>query len=181
VLRRSAARPNRRFHSGIFALLHDIAPSLPSDLIRADVIIRRQRFILHSVGKHQLIPVPPFPTQFDDVCTHLPLLDQWAVDECWHSDNGFLVADAIGDGTALAISDGSYKNERGTSAFLLQGLSKEQGRILGVDCTPGDPSDQSAYRAELSGISGILATLSIICQIHQISPVQSGKNRSGWR
>jgi hypothetical protein len=72
VLRRSAARPNRRLHSGVFAPLQDIAPSLPPDLIRADVSTRRQRFILHSVGEHLLIPVPPAPLQLEDVCTHLP-------------------------------------------------------------------------------------------------------------
>jgi hypothetical protein len=116
-----------------------------------------------------MIPVPPFPTKLDDVCTHLPLPEQWAVDECWHSDNGFLVANAIKDGSALAIRDGSYENERGTSAFLLQGPSKEQGHILGVNRTPGNPSDKSPYRAELSGISCILATLSMLSQIHQIS------------
>jgi hypothetical protein len=161
VLRRSAARPNRCLHSGVFALLRDIAPSLLSDLIRAAVSTRRQRFIIHSIGTHVQIPVPPFPTQLNDISTHLPLLDQWAVDECGHSDNGFLVADAIRNGSALAISDGSYKNKRGTyknkrgtSAFLLHGPSKEQGRILGVNHTPGNPSDQ---------------TLSIICQIHPIS------------
>jgi hypothetical protein len=49
-LRCSAARPNRRLHSGGFALLNDSAPSLPSDLIRADVSTRRQRFILQSVA-----------------------------------------------------------------------------------------------------------------------------------
>jgi hypothetical protein len=145
-------------------------------LIRADVSTRRQRFILQSVGKHLMTPLPSIPTQLDDVCTHLPLSDQWAVDKCWHSDNGCLVADAIKDGSALAISNGLYKNERGTSAFLLQGPSKEQGRIIGVNRTPGNPSNQSPYRTELSGISGILATLSILCQIYQIS---SGAVRIG--
>jgi hypothetical protein len=78
VLRRSAARPNRCLHSGVLALLNDIAPSLPSDLIRADVSTRCQRFILQSVGEHLMTPVPPIPTQLDDVCTHLPRPDQWA-------------------------------------------------------------------------------------------------------
>jgi hypothetical protein len=168
TLRRSAARPNRRLHQGVFAIVQDPSPTLPKDLLRADVSVRRARFLLHSVGAHLLVPSRPPPTTLDDASKALPRLDQWAIDECWHSDNGLHLATALRHGTALAISDGSYKQDRGTSAFLLQGPLKAQFRILGVNRTPGAPADQSAYRAELSGISGILALLSLLCQIHQI-------------
>jgi hypothetical protein len=94
--------------------------------------------------------------------------NKWTIDECWHSDNGLHMVTALRNGTALAISDGSHKHNRGTSAFLLQCPLKERFRILGVNRTPGAPDDQSAYRAELSGTSGILALLSLLCQIHEI-------------
>jgi hypothetical protein len=45
---------------------------------------------------------------------------------------------------------------------------KTEHHILGVNHTPGNPSDQSPYRAELSSISGILCLLSLLCQIHDI-------------
>jgi hypothetical protein len=45
---------------------------------------------------------------------------------------------------------------------------KTEHHIIGVNRTPGNPSDQSPYRAELSGISGILSLLSLLCQIHDI-------------
>jgi hypothetical protein len=95
------------------------------------------------------------------------LLNQWALDKIWHTDNGSHVAGAIRQGTALAISDGSYKQDHGTSAFLLQGpFLKTEHRIIGVNRTPSNPSDQLPYRAELSGISGILSLLLLLCQIH---------------
>jgi hypothetical protein len=168
VLRRTAARPSRRLHQGVFGLLIDADPTLPMDLIRSDVSRRRERFILHSFGAHLQVPLRPVPIDLDSCLPPIPLLDQWALDEIWHTYNGSHVAGAIRQGTALAISNGYYKQDRGTSAFLLQGPLKTEHRILGVNRTPGNPSDQSPYRAELSGISGILSLLSLLCQIHDI-------------
>jgi hypothetical protein len=125
TLRRSAARPNRRLHQGVFASVQDTSPVLPKDLIRADVSVHCDRFVLHSTGEHLLVPSRPVPTTLNDASEALPLLDQWAIGKCWHSDNGLRLATAIRHGTALTISDGSYKQDRGTSAFLLQGPLKE--------------------------------------------------------
>jgi hypothetical protein len=133
-----------------------------------DASRRWARFILYSVGDHLQVPLRPVPLDLDSCLPSIPLFDQWALDEIWHTDNGSHVAGAIQQGTALAISDGSYKQDRGTSAFLLQGPLKTEHRILGVNRTPGNPSDQSPYRAELSGILGILSLLSLLCQIHDI-------------
>jgi hypothetical protein len=77
TLRRSAARPNRRLHQGVFASTQDRSPLLPQDLLRADVSVRRARFLLHSVGKHLLVPSRPAPTTLDNASMALPLLDQW--------------------------------------------------------------------------------------------------------
>jgi hypothetical protein len=87
-LRRSASRPYRRLHQGVFAHVQDKSPVLPPDLIRADVSVRRERFLLHSAGTHLLVHYSPPPTTLDDASESLPLLDLRVIDETWHSDNG---------------------------------------------------------------------------------------------
>jgi hypothetical protein len=167
----------RRLHQGVFGLLIHADLTLQTDLIWADVSRRRERFILHSVGAHLQVPLRPDPFDLDSCLPSIPLLDPWALDKIWHTDNGSHVAGAIRQGTALAISgDRCYKQDCGTSAFLLQCPLKTEHRILGVNHTPGNPSDQSPYRVELSGISGILSLLSLLCQIHDI---KQGSIRNG--
>jgi hypothetical protein len=154
----------------------------PSTLLGTTSVGESQHdLIVHSLTTHtksnKLLPMQAvsccdasnWPTHLDSCQLSIPVLDRWAMDELWHTDNGQHVTQAITQGTALIISDGSYKNDRGTSAFLLQGPSKELQRILGVNRTPGSASDQSPYRAELSGISGILLVLSVLCKIHDIT------------
>ena len=53
--------------------------------------------------------MPTPPSSLEDACTHLPCQDIWAIDVLIHSDEGLSVAQAIKDGSAYAVSDGSYK------------------------------------------------------------------------
>ena len=46
---------------------------------------------------------------------------QWAVENCRVDDDGRYVAQAIQDGTAIAVSDGSFKDATGAAAFVLEG------------------------------------------------------------
>ena len=100
-----------------------------------------------------------------------PVLDQWAIKEVTISDNGIALATAIRNGTAIAVSDGSYKDGRGTAAFILEISDQFQaaGRIVGVNVIPGETEDQSSYRSELGGVSGIVETARILCNIHDIN------------
>jgi hypothetical protein len=85
-----------------------------------------------------------------------PQPDQWAIAEWDHQQANLpqLVQD-IKQGTASAVSDGSYKNNNGTSAFLLC-AADVTNCIIGVNAVPGAPSEQSTYRSKLAGVSGIL-------------------------
>jgi hypothetical protein len=74
-------------------------------------------------------------------------------------------------GTAMAVSDGSYKENYGTSAFIFEGMTT-QGRITGRNRIPGSPTDQSAHRSEVGGIVGMAITLKMLCQLYDIT---SGK------
>ena len=81
---------------------------------------------------------------------------RWAVSEKTLSDNGIVIAQAIIQGTAITVSDGFLKDSQGTSAFILEGCSK-QGRLVGVNVIPGDDSSQSPYCSKLGGADPDLA------------------------
>lgn len=41
--------------------------------------------------------------------------------------------------------------------------------MTGVNVTPGNPSDQSAFWSELSGIYGFVTAVSVLCQVFQVT------------
>jgi hypothetical protein len=116
-----------------------------------------------------LIPTPAVDT-FEQVRLLRPTLDQWAIQEITVTDNGLAMANAIKNGTAIAVSDGSYKNGRGTAAFILE-ISEfdKTGRIVGVNSIPGEKEDQTSYRSEIGGVSGVVETVGIVCELHGIT------------
>ena len=62
------------------------------------------------------------------------------------------IASALRDGTAIAVSDGSYKEEWGLEALIIEGPDHAT-RLITATCTsPGHPKDKDAYRSELAGI-----------------------------
>ena len=143
--------------------------SIPADLERAEVHQYRQIYRLKGSARSLEIPVRAKPVSLDDARRSLHPNDIWAVDMLLHTDNGASVAAAITAGTAYAVSDGSYKQNRGTSAFLLEGKDGETNRVVGVNQIPGEMEDQSAYRSELGGISGVVASVHCICKVHAVT------------
>lgn len=69
---------------------------------------------------------------------------------------------------AIAVSDGSYKEGFGTSAWVIQGKD-ENHEARGVNVVPGHTTDQSAYRSKLAGIHGIVAFANQWCSLHDIT------------
>eukprot|EP00978_Attheya_sp_CCMP212_P039950 scaffold212866_cov59-Attheya_sp.AAC.1 len=65
-------------------------------------------------------------------------------------DDGANVAQAIRDGTAQAVSDGSYliSTGNGAAGYVLLGTSRHL-RIEGILVVPGCSLTMSAYRSEL--------------------------------
>jgi hypothetical protein len=97
--------------------------------------------------------------------------DQWAIQEITVTDSRRATTQAICEGTAIAVSDGSYRNERGTAAFILEisDYFEEQECIVGVNSIPGEPEDHTSYRSELRGVSGVIETVNIVCKVHGIT------------
>jgi len=61
----------------------------------------------------------------------------------------------IANGMAVGVSDGSFKDEGGTAAWIIENEAGTQ-RIMGTVEVPGYGSDQSAYRSELVGIYAMI-------------------------
>jgi hypothetical protein len=66
-----------------------------------------------------------------------------------------------------AVSDGSFKEAFGTAAWMIH--INNNCEIRGHCITPGNSSDQSAYRSELAGIYGIACTIWYLHSKHGLS------------
>ena len=64
----------------------------------------------------------------------------------------------IRNGNGYIVSDGSFCNEAGAAAWIIEGRSAAT-RIIGTMITPGHTTDHSSFRSELTGIYGALCTL----------------------
>lgn len=90
------------------------------------------------------------------------------------NDGREVIAKAIRDDTARAVSDSSFNpitpiGPSGTSALNISTSGENVDGLEAVNWVPGTVIDQSAYRSELAGVCGILACLSIIVQQFDIA------------
>jgi hypothetical protein len=83
------------------------------------------------------------------------------------NDDGEVLAQALANGKAIAVCDGSYKQGRGASAWVIEGESSE-GRIKGFNWVPGSTVNQSSYRSELAGLLGVVSFTVELCKYHSI-------------
>jgi hypothetical protein len=79
---------------------------------------------------------------------------------------------AIHDGTAIAVTDGSYKDGMGTAAFTFRTTLADTREITLVHMTPGYPHDMTPYRAEMGGLFGIASFLHRLYHTHNLEAGQ---------
>jgi exonuclease III len=75
-------------------------------------------------------------------------------------------------GTAIAVTDGSFKDSLGTAAFTIQPNLEFESEIhsyIMVNQTPGYSEDMDAYRAELGGIFGIIDLANQLCTEYSLT------------
>ena len=73
----------------------------------------------------------------------------------------------IEEGKAVAVSDGSFKEEFGTACWIIENeLGTE--RIIGLIDIPGSKKDHDAYRSELGGLYGIVTAVDILVEISKL-------------
>jgi len=75
---------------------------------------------------------------------------------------------AIIEGKAVAVSDGSYKDHQGAVAWTIEGVDNSVW-LRGAGVMPGSPEDQSTYRSKPFGLWGILDLLHSITQAYHIN------------
>jgi hypothetical protein len=93
---------------------------------------------------------------------------RWAVERFAVADGGTMLADAIRQGQAVAVSDGSYKDEFGTAAYVLEGENSDN-RLVVVLVSPGRPEDQQSARSELAGLYGVVVMVNLVCEHFDIT------------
>jgi uncharacterized protein CbrC (UPF0167 family) len=113
----------------------------------------------------------------DEWLDHLqdPCEFSWLTGLVTTTDDGETVAQAIREGVAVAVSDGSFKDSFGTASWVIQG-NTTVGEVLGRCSVPGPAEWQSAYRSELCGILG-----SVHCITNLVAKkgITTGKVRIG--
>ena len=130
----------------------------PTDILRATVYQKHSHWICSGYHHQPSTHNSTTPISLREIIDQLPDSIKWCADHFWASDNGDTIAEAIRQGTAVALSDGSYKDQRGTSAWVIE-ADQEIGRIKGWNMVPGYQDDHSSYRSELTGILSILVFL----------------------
>ena len=122
--------------------------------------------IIHFTGAVTAWEQPTsHPSDITSARQQLPKNAQWAIAQVTGPKDIRHVVEAIKRGTAVVVSDGSFKEGSGTSAFTLGSFTDY---FLGVNQVPGVFSTHSAYRAELAGIVGGLTLLLLVCRVHNI-------------
>jgi hypothetical protein len=136
---------------------------LPEDAERATTTKTGNSVVCH--GSYKSKHTSKTRTTLED---HIQDNDKWAVQSIQYDENGKNVAQAIILGTAIAVCDGSYKDDFGTAAFVLQRGASKQETITGAHVTPGHPEDINPYRSELGGILAIVVIAEAIASFHDI-------------
>jgi hypothetical protein len=93
---------------------------------------------------------------------------QWALPYIECPDDLLPIASGIRAGTTIAVTDGSFKLHRGTSAFTLVDLASGT-QLTGANHVPGLPNDHCSYRSELTGILGTVILIDIVCTFFRIT------------
>jgi hypothetical protein len=91
--------------------------------------------------------------------TPVPIIEDnthWIIQNVQFPDNVKSEIESV-RGVLQAVSDGSFKDAFGTAAWMIH--VSDRCVLRGHCVTPGNPSDQSAYRSELTGIYGIVCTI----------------------
>jgi hypothetical protein len=141
---------------------------LPADTRAATVVEQRTHVRLLAFSLPANIPVADVRLQtFTQFLDALPSSSNWAIREYALPANLDPLIASIIAGTARAVSDGSFKDKFGTSAFTI--LDSTDVSIIGLNIVPGHPDDQGAYRSELAGLFGIVLVVNALCSWAKLS------------
>jgi hypothetical protein len=171
VYSRKAGRPSRRAQlkfdfSNCFTAT-DITPTaVPAKVYRQGSLL-----VVTGWAPISTSPRQQKPTAFQEfVRLNVHPDAAWAVKglTVGNEDAGNAVATSISNGSCLAISDGSFKDQHGTTSWTVQGEDSFEA-FRSYLTTPGNPEDQSASMSELAGLFGIATIVDLLCQYYDIT------------
>jgi hypothetical protein len=79
------------------------------------------------------------------------------------------LVDAIKEGRAISISNGSHKKKWGTASWIIMSDINEAEQCAGLHVTPGRKDHQSAFRSEIGGMYSMSVAIELICKFFHIS------------
>ena len=94
--------------------------------------------------------------------------EQWALHNLKTTECIDDIVMDIATGKAVGVSDGSFKDEAGTAAWIIENELGTQ-RIMGTVVVPGYGSDQSAYRSEIAGLYAMVLVVEMIKEVWGLS------------
>ena len=161
--------------TGVFTQKGILRESLPLDAVKADAFTLEGKNTRLCGMDKEVVKTQRTP-HINDWVNIVHVDEKWSLEDVICNHDGRIIAEAIESGTALAVSDGSFKNERGTSAAIIEKEGDEFSRIIITNRVPGIRLDHNPYRAEASGVLGILTSIEAICERFSI---KSGRIRIG--
>jgi hypothetical protein len=150
VYRSSSSR--RSIRSNWFLPTPEFVPNLPSSALPTSVVTRNTS--VQHTGVSSLKLKPPTPSGQSSAFT---IIEQ--------PSSLSRLLDGIREGSAIAVTDGSYKHSLGTAGFIILPApnSTDSCSLTAVNMTPGRPQDVDSYRAELAGIFGTIQLINHVC------------------
>jgi hypothetical protein len=94
---------------------------------------------------------------------------EWLLREADIAQNINSIKLSIQEGSAIAVSDGSFldSHKLGSAGWIIEDNLQTQ-LIRGQTGSPGSPEVQCSHRSELAGILGIITHLNHLCNLHNI-------------
>jgi len=146
--------------------------SLPQDLARATIDVSHSAIL--CTGAFHELEVPTtltIPQKFGAFLTSQGDDVTWALGTSLPLDGASLAA-AIASGTCMGVSDGSFKENFGTAAWILVDPQHEDFRISGECVVPGDPRDQCSFRSEVAGLFSLCQMVRLLCEFYEVDEGQ---------
>jgi len=144
---------------------HDI----PRAMALEDIPNRLEKVMVYLCG--QIVTITGSgPIDYSQLVEQqMSLTEFWMSQHCDYCIQGSAqeLKEAILQGVAVAISNGSYQLEAGAAVWTVEGHTSDNW-ILGAGTMPGMDMDHSAYRSKLFGLWGILMSLYHFTKEHQI-------------
>ena len=111
--------------------------------------------------------VPPSPraspSTISEFLASLPDSATWALQELSFTGSLPKLLSSLPLDQAIAVSDGSYADHRGTASWI---LTNQHDSVSGLCSIPGVARFHNSYRSELGGLYGILLFLWSVEQVY---------------